>query len=45
MEAPPPKGRPEPGTFKFKCPVRNARGKALCEMTSPILIKRREGAV
>src|SRR3954465_5899130 len=39
------KSRPELGIVKFKCTVRNARGEALCEMTSPILIKRREGAV
>jgi acyl dehydratase len=37
--------RPELGIVKFKCTVRNATGQALCEMTSPILIKRREGAV
>ncbi len=36
---------PRLGIVKFKCTVRNAAGQALCEMTSPILIKRREGAV
>ncbi|MCK1384298.1 MaoC family dehydratase [Bradyrhizobium sp. 21] len=39
------KSRPELGIVKFKCTARNATGQALCEMTSPILIKRRERAV
>jgi acyl dehydratase len=45
VEARTSKSRPELGIVKFKCTVRNAGGDALCEMTSPILIKRREGAV
>ena len=45
LEARTSKSRPELGIVKFKCTVRNATGQALCEMTSPILIKRREGAV
>jgi len=45
VEARASKSRPELGIVKFKCTVRNATGQALCEMTSPILIKRREGAV
>ena len=43
VEARASKSRPELGIVKFKCTARNARGEALCEMTSPILIKRREG--
>jgi acyl dehydratase len=38
------KSRPALGIVKFKCTARNASGQALCEMTSPILIERREGA-
>jgi acyl dehydratase len=45
LEARASKSRPELGIVKFKCTARNAAGQALCEMTSPILIKRREGAV
>jgi acyl dehydratase len=45
MEARASKSRPELGIVKFKCTARNAAGQALCEMTSPILIKRREEAV
>jgi len=41
LEARTSKSRPELGIVKFKCTARNARGEALCEMTSPILIKRR----
>ncbi|MGT2503813.1 MaoC family dehydratase [Bradyrhizobium guangxiense] len=37
--------RPELGIVKFKCTVRNAKDEVLAEMTSPILIRRREGAV
>ena len=44
LEARASKTRPELGIVKFKCTARNAKGEALCEMTSPILIKRREGA-
>jgi len=43
LEARASKSRPELGIVKFKFTVRNARGEALAEMTSPILIKRREG--
>lgn len=45
VEARASKSRPTLGIVKFKCTVRNAAGQALAEMTSPILIKRREGAV
>jgi acyl dehydratase len=45
VEARTSKSRPNLGIVKFKCTMRNARGEALCEMTSPILIERREGAV
>ena len=45
LEARSSKSRPELGIVKFKCTVRNAAGQALAEMTSPILIERREGAV
>ena len=38
------KSRPQTGIVTLKGIVRNADGEALCEMTSPILIKRREGA-
>src|ERR1700741_5256477 len=33
--------RPETGIVTFKCTVRNAGGQALCEMVSPIIVKRR----
>ncbi|KYG21987.1 MaoC family dehydratase [Bradyrhizobium betae] len=45
LEARTSKSRPELGIVKFKCTARNAAGLALAEMTSPILIKRREGTV
>ncbi|MEK9279771.1 MULTISPECIES: MaoC family dehydratase [unclassified Bradyrhizobium] len=45
VEARTSKSRPALGIVKFKCVARNAKGEVLCEMTSPILIKRREGAV
>ena len=45
VEARPSKSRPTLGIVKFKCTARNAKGQVLCEMTSPILVKRREGAV
>jgi acyl dehydratase len=35
--------RPEIGIVTFRAVARNARGEALCEMISPILIRRREG--
>ena len=36
------RSRPETGIVTFKCSVRNAAGQALAEMTSPIIVKRRE---
>jgi acyl dehydratase len=38
------KSRPELGIVTMKSTARNARGEVLCEMTSPLLIKRRDGA-
>lgn len=38
------KSRPETGIVTFKGVARNARGEALCEMISPIIIHRRNGA-
>jgi len=38
------RSRPETGIVTFKSTVRNAGGQALCEMVSPILVRRREGA-
>jgi acyl dehydratase len=38
------RSRPSTGIVTFKCIVRNASGQALCEMTSPIIVKRREAA-
>lgn len=38
------RSRPSTGIVTFKCIVRNAAGQALCEMTSPIIVKRREAA-
>jgi len=38
------KSRPETGIVTFKGVARNATGQALCEMVSPIIIGRREGA-
>ena len=32
--------RPETGIVTFKCTARNAAGVALCEMTTPIIVKR-----
>jgi acyl dehydratase len=37
------KSRPDTGIVTFKSVVRNARGEALCEMVSPIIVRRREG--
>ena len=34
--------RPETGIVTFKCHVRNATGQMLCEMVSPIIIRRRD---
>ncbi len=39
------RSRPETGIVTFKCTVRNAAGEALCEMVSPIIIRRRDQAV
>jgi acyl dehydratase len=36
--------RPENGIVTFRAVARNARGEALCEMISPILIRRRAAA-
>jgi acyl dehydratase len=38
------KSRPETGIVTFKGVARNARGEALCEMISPIIIRRGNGA-
>jgi len=38
------RSRPSTGIVTFKCVVRNAGGQALSEMTSPIIVKRREAA-
>jgi acyl dehydratase len=36
------KSRPATGIVTFKCTVRNKAGETLCEMTSPIIVKRRD---
>jgi acyl dehydratase len=38
------RSRPETGIVMFKSTARNAAGVALCEMTSPIIVSRREHA-
>jgi acyl dehydratase len=38
------KSRPETGIVTFRNVVRNAAGQALCEMVSPIMVRRRAGA-
>jgi len=38
------KSRPGTGIVTFKATARNAKGQALCEMVSPIIISQREGA-
>lgn len=38
------KSRPETGIVTFKGTIRNARGEMLCEMESPIIVSRRDGA-
>ncbi|MHB8270917.1 MaoC family dehydratase [Bradyrhizobium sp.] len=38
------RSRPETGIVTFKCTARNGSGQALCEMTSPIIVKRRDAA-
>jgi acyl dehydratase len=42
MEARVSRSRPQTGIVTFKCTARNAAGQALCEMTSPIIVQRRE---
>jgi acyl dehydratase len=37
------KSRPESGIVTFKGVIRNASGEALCEMVSPVIVRRREG--
>src|SRR3954449_8869051 len=37
------RSRPETGVVTFKGVVRNAAGQALCEMVSPIIVRRRAG--
>ena len=39
------RSRPETGIVTFKCVARNAAGRALCEMVSPILVRRRDDVV
>jgi acyl dehydratase len=41
VEARPSKSRPETGIVTFRCVVRNAADVALCEMVSPIIVRRR----
>jgi len=36
------RSRPQTGIVTFKCSVRNAAGQVLAEMTSPIIVKRRD---
>ena len=38
------RSRPETGIVTFKGVVRNAAGQALCEMVSPIIVRRRDAA-
>jgi acyl dehydratase len=38
------KSRPATGIVTFKAAVRNAGGEMLCEMVTPIIVRRREGA-
>jgi len=38
------RSRPSTGIVTFRGVVRNASGEALCEMTSPIIVKRRDAA-
>lgn len=45
VEARASRSRPETGIVTFKGTARNAAGDVLCEMTSPIIIGRRLGAV
>jgi acyl dehydratase len=39
------RSRPDTGIVTFRATVRNAAGQALCEMVSPILVRRRAEAV
>src|SRR5277367_6215004 len=39
------RSRPETGIVTFKAVARNAAGQALCEWVSPIIVRRREGAI
>ena len=39
------KSRPETGIVTFRNVVRNAAGQPLCEMVSPIMVRRRAGAM
>lgn len=45
LEARTSRSRPDLGIVKFKCTARNTKGQALCEMISPLLLKRREAGV
>lgn len=38
------KSRPETGIVTFKGTIRNAKGEVLCEMETPIIVSRRDGA-
>ncbi|HLZ03909.1 MAG TPA: MaoC family dehydratase [Bradyrhizobium sp.] len=38
------KSRPDTGIVTFKGVARNAKGEALCELISPIIVRRRDGA-
>jgi acyl dehydratase len=42
VEARASRSRPDTGIVTFKCSVRNAAGERLGEMTSPIIVKRRD---
>jgi acyl dehydratase len=44
LEARVSRSRPSTGIVTFKGVVRNASGELLCEMTSPIIVKRRDAA-
>ena len=39
------RSRPETGIVTFKCVARNAAGQALCQMVSPIMVRRRDDGV
>jgi acyl dehydratase len=42
VEARPSKSRPTTGIVTFRCTIRNKAGDMLCDMVSPIIIKRRD---